>query len=312
MLLTYVKKSSNLYLTAKEELNMANEIVKYGNALNSVAFRKFNAREMNLFFSIVSRMRDKGTRKVTFTFDELKELSKYKQHGSKFNQDLKSTYNKMLSLNMWYEEADVAGAWVLFTGFKINFEKNEATISINPELQPVLNNIASWTRFGLEQFASLRSTYAKTMFRLLKQYRVLGRREFTMEEFRALLDVPKSYGSDAINRRVLKPIKEELSPIFAGLSVRKKRGGRGGKVVGYIFTWKPEHKNKDDFKKSDFWEESNAINNIQNNPELSTDEKFRAIDKVKGRRLGVSAKLHSDIQNAQDLRNLMHNLLNKN
>ncbi|MEN3241611.1 RepB family plasmid replication initiator protein, partial [Fructilactobacillus sanfranciscensis] len=38
---------------------MSNEIVKYGNALNSVAFRKFNAREMNLFFSIVSRMRDK-------------------------------------------------------------------------------------------------------------------------------------------------------------------------------------------------------------------------------------------------------------
>jgi len=293
-------------------LIISNEIVKYGNALNSVAFRKFNAREMNLFFSIVSRMRDKGTKKVTFTFDELKELSKYKQHGSKFKEDLKSTYNKMISLNMWYDEGNVAGAWVLFTGFKLDFDKNEATISVNPELQPVLNKIASWTRFGLEQFANLRSTYAKTMFRLLKQYRVVGRREFSMEEFRALLDVPSSYRVNKIDERIIKPIKEELSPIFAGLSVRKKRGGRGGKVVGYVFTWKPEPKNKDDFKKSEYWEESNAINNIKNNPELTDNEKFRAIDKVKGRRLGVSAKLHSDLKNAKDLKNLMHNLLNKN
>ncbi|MEN3245523.1 replication initiation protein [Fructilactobacillus sanfranciscensis] len=291
---------------------MSNEIVKYGNALNSVAFRKFNAREMNLFFSIVSRMRNKGSRKVTFTFDELKELSRYKQHGSKFREDLKSTYNKMLSLNMWYDEGNVAGAWVLFTGFKINFEKSEATISVNPELQPVLNKIASWTRFGLEQFANLRSTYAKTMFRLLKQYRIVGRREFSMEEFRALLDVPKSYGSDAIDRRVLKPIKEELSSIFAGLSVRKKRGGRGGKVVGYIFTWKPEPKNKDDFKKSEYWEETNAINNIKNNPELTDNEKFRAIDKVKGLRMGSTKKTHDDLEKAEDLKNLLHKLLNKN
>jgi plasmid replication initiation protein len=291
---------------------MTNEIVKYGNALNSVAFRKFNAREMDLFFSIVSRMRDQGTRKVTFTFDELKKLSKYKQHGSMLRKDLESTYSKMLSLNMWYQEGNDSGAWVLFTGFKIKGDEGTATISINPELQSVLNHIAKWTRFGLEQFASLRSTYAKTMFRLLKQYRIVGRREFSMEEFRALLDVPKSYAVSDIDKRVIKPIKEELSPIFAGLSVRKKRGGRGGKVVGYIFTWKPEHKNKDDFKKSDYWEETNAINNIKNNPELSTDEKFRAIDKVKGRRLGASAKLHNEIENAPDLRNLMHNLLHKN
>lgn len=291
---------------------MSNEIVKYGNALNSVAFRKFNAREMDLFFSIVSRMRDQGTRKVTFTFDELKKLSKYKQHGSMLRKDLENTYSKMLSLNMWYQEGNDSGAWVLFTGFKIKGDEGTATISINPELQSVLNHIAKWTRFGLEQFANLRSTYAKTMFRLLKQYRIVGRREFSMEEFRALLDVPKSYSVSDIDKVVLKPIKEELSPIFAGLAVRKKRGGRGGKVVGYIFTWKPEHKNKDDFKKSDYWEETNAINNIKNNPELSTDEKFRAIDKVKGRRLGVSAKLHSDVNNAQDLRKLMHNLLNKN
>lgn len=33
---------------------------------------------MNLFFSVVSRMRDKGDDTIRFTFDQLKELSVYK------------------------------------------------------------------------------------------------------------------------------------------------------------------------------------------------------------------------------------------
>ncbi len=33
---------------------------------------------MNLFFSIVSRMREKGDKTVRLTFDQLKDLSNYK------------------------------------------------------------------------------------------------------------------------------------------------------------------------------------------------------------------------------------------
>ncbi|HCR4501442.1 TPA: replication initiation protein, partial [Enterococcus faecium] len=42
---------------------MANEIVKYEPELNTIPLRKFTPIEMNLFFSIVSRMRDKGNQK---------------------------------------------------------------------------------------------------------------------------------------------------------------------------------------------------------------------------------------------------------
>ncbi|MCJ0727624.1 replication initiation protein, partial [Enterococcus faecium] len=38
---------------------MANEIVKYHHELNTIPLRKFTPVEMNLFFSIVSRMREK-------------------------------------------------------------------------------------------------------------------------------------------------------------------------------------------------------------------------------------------------------------
>ncbi|HFM7411870.1 RepB family plasmid replication initiator protein, partial [Enterococcus faecium] len=43
---------------------MANEIVKYENRLNHIPLRKFNSREMNLFFSIASRVREKGVDEI--------------------------------------------------------------------------------------------------------------------------------------------------------------------------------------------------------------------------------------------------------
>ncbi|WP_200781735.1 RepB family plasmid replication initiator protein, partial [Enterococcus faecium] len=58
---------------------MANEIVKYEPELNTIPLRKFTPIEMNLFFSIVSRMRDKGNQKIRFYFSQLKDLSAYKQ-----------------------------------------------------------------------------------------------------------------------------------------------------------------------------------------------------------------------------------------
>ncbi|WP_202589388.1 replication initiation protein, partial [Tetragenococcus koreensis] len=78
---------------------MANEIVKYHHELNTIPLRKFSAVEMNLFFSIVSRMREQGDKTVRFSFDQLKDLSNYKATANtRFVDDLKETYEKILSL----------------------------------------------------------------------------------------------------------------------------------------------------------------------------------------------------------------------
>ena len=58
-----------------------NVITKYGNRLNDIPLRRFNAREMHLFFTIVARVRVKGTEKVVLTFGELMDLTKYTQQG---------------------------------------------------------------------------------------------------------------------------------------------------------------------------------------------------------------------------------------
>ena len=63
---------------------MSNEIVKYHHELNTIPLRKFTPIEMNLFFSIISRMREKGDKTVRFTFEQLKDLSNYKDAANQF------------------------------------------------------------------------------------------------------------------------------------------------------------------------------------------------------------------------------------
>ncbi|MBU7498495.1 replication initiation protein [Lactiplantibacillus pentosus] len=275
---------------------MSNEIVKYDPELNTIPLRKFTPVEMNLFFSIVSRMRDKGDETVRFSFDQLKELSAYKPTANnRFIDDIESTYQKILGLRFGRRSKDGLHRefFVMFTEFEINGHADDpyVDIKIYPKAIKLLNELESWVRYALSEFRDLKSSYAKTMFRLLKQFRTTGYAYFSVADFNELLDVPKSYKSSNINQSVLKPIKEELTPLFRGLTVRKKYGkGRGKPVIGYSFTWKPEKKDANDFSQGQLQDERQKLFNIQHNGELTEQEKWRAIDKVKGLTLGSTEK----------------------
>lgn len=272
---------------------MSNELVKYHHELNTIPLRKFTPVEMNLFFSIVSRMRDKGEQTVRFSFDQLKKLSDYKPTANnRFIDDLAETYEKILSLRFGRRSKSGLSIemFVMFTEFKINGDVEEPYVDIRiyEKAIPLLNNLDEWVRYSLKQFTDLQSSYSKTMFRLLKQFRTTGYAYFSKEDFHELLDIPKSYRETHINERVLKPIKEELTPLFRGLTIKKKYGkGRGKPVIGYQFAFKPENKNANDFSKGEREDLRQKIFNIEHNGDLSQEEKWVAKDKVLGLKIGT-------------------------
>ena len=275
---------------------MSNELVKYQPELNTIPLRKFTPIEMNLFFSIVSRMRDKGDQTVRFSFDQLKELSNYKPTANRrFIEDIKRTYDHLMDLRFGSRSKSGLSfeRFVMFTKFKINGDVDEpyVDVEIYKDALPLLNNLESWVRYALTEFRDLKSSYAKTMFRLLKGYRTTGYAYFSKADFNELLDIPTSYKEFHVNQRILAPIREELTPLFRGLTIRKKYGkGRGKPVIGYSFTWKPEKKDANDFSQGQFQDERQKLFNIQHNGELTEQEKWRAIDKVKGLTLGSTEK----------------------
>ena len=219
---------------------MANIKVRYKNELNLVPMRNFDSVEMNLFFSICAKMKDKGLSKVQFTFEDLRELSAYKPTSIKrFSDDLEAVYNKMLQLTYRTEEAGIREKFVLFTGYRIDENNQTVDISVNPELAYIINELSSeFTKFELQEFTGIRSSYAKTMYRLLKQYRSTGFYKVKIEDFREILSIPNSYQMSDIDKQVLKPIKNELSEFFDPLKIKKIKARKGNRIAMIEFRFK--------------------------------------------------------------------------
>lgn len=232
---------------------MPNEVVKYQNDLNTATMRTWSELEMNILFSIVSKIRETGVFETIFSFDELKELSNFKKNLTRkeFINELISVSRKLSSLN-YLERSDDgwdATLFILFQTFKIRGNEETLTVSVHPQFEYVFNKIGmEFTQFELQEFVDVSSTYAKTTYRLLKQYRTTGWWKVTLEDFKLLLDIPNSYRSSNIDQKILKPILKQLggtddTAIFKNLKVskdKKKGRGRGGILTGYTFTFDKE------------------------------------------------------------------------
>jgi len=225
---------------------MANIKVKYKNELNLIPMRNFDSVEMNLFFSICAKMKDKGISKVRFTFEDLKELSAYKPTSVKrFADDLEAVYSKMIQLTYRTEEPGIREKFVLFTGYRIDENNQTVDISVNPELDYIINELSTeFTKFELQEFTGIRSSYAKTMYRLLKQYRSTGFYKVKIEDFREILAIPDSYQMSDIDKQVLKPIKNELSIYFDDMKVIKHKARKRNRIAAIEFRFKEKKLNK--------------------------------------------------------------------
>ena len=221
---------------------MASEIVCYKNELNLIPMRNFNSVEMDLFFSICSRMREKGTEPIKFNFNDLKQLSDYKPTSNiRFVNDIQSVYKKLLSLQYTERDGHMIRGFVLFHHYEIDLNKETEEIGVNPKLEYILNQLSKeFTKFELEEFTNLRSSYAKTAYRQLKRFRKTGYAIFTIEQFRELFCVPESYQMYNINQKIIKPIESELSQYFNGLKIKKIKA-KGGRTITHIeFTFQGE------------------------------------------------------------------------
>ena len=251
---------------------MANEIVKHHNDLNTVIMRKWTAEEMNFFFAIIAKARNQGTKELVFDKYQLADLANYSlEHNQRFYETMDNLANNISKLRYIERTSHSVDYMALFTRFKVEWTEDlsdmKVTVSISDKFEYIVNKLeANFTQYELEEFTSIRSTYAKTAYRLLKQWRTIGKKEFSKEEFKMLMDTPAYYQVSDIDRLVIKPILKELSQYFIGLKVKKiKSNKRGNPVLGYEFTWKPETTGEwedDKYRKNDFYKPKNSESNV--------------------------------------------------
>jgi plasmid replication initiation protein len=202
-------------------------LVIYKNDFNNLSLKGFNAVEIDLLLSIMSQLREKGTDLVVLSFSDLRGLSRYEKNTANepLIADLKSTYDKLLDLKFEFAADQKYIRFVFFTHYVIDEKEKTVSVSVNPEFKFLINDLSgNFTRLELEELTSLSSSYAKNMYRLLKQYRATGFATYAIEDFRRLLDIPESYSMGNITQKVLKPIESELKPYFHRLKIDKVKG----------------------------------------------------------------------------------------
>lgn len=232
-----------------------NEIVKYHNDFSELSLRKFNSNELDLLMVFCNKLKNKGTNEINLSFEDIRKLAHYTANDNhRLAEDIRKTNKKLLELNIMLRDADNPGTtvqFVLFNKFITSEEDKTLTVSVNEPFKWILNEVVGvsggYTSFELQQFVALKSSYAKACYRQLKRFKDTGWWLVSIEDFRKLMDIPKSYRMSDINRVVLKPIEEELNPYFKYLTVEKitESSGRGRPKVSklkFIFEEEPRYK----------------------------------------------------------------------
>ncbi|EFT0415392.1 replication initiation protein [Campylobacter upsaliensis] len=244
------------------------EIVKYHNDFNKIKLPSFNELEQNLLFGMLVKV--KNNSKCEFTSNELREFISDKNptntellnYAVKLRDNFfKANFTEIREINDKEREMIT---YNLFKRFKISYVENEnktkslthIELEINEIFAYLVNELtANFTAFELSEFITLSGKYTKTLYRLLKQYRTTGKAYFEWEEFRRVMDIAENKTLGDIDKFILKPALKELSKernIFDQIRVpfknlayekEKQKGtrGRGGKVIGITFTFKPEN-----------------------------------------------------------------------
>ncbi|MCQ2733761.1 replication initiation protein [Helicobacter pylori] len=230
-----------------------NAYTTYHNNTNKVNLGKLSEREANLLFAIFQRLKDQGNTLIRFEPQDLKRMIMVKSNltNRQLLQVLKNLLDNISGANFWIIREHVENgevyedhtSYMLFKQFEIRIHKPTQTIEyldvqLNDSYQYLLNNLGmgQYTSFNLLEFQRVRGKYAKTLYRLLKQYKSTGILSVEWTQFRELLDIPKDYEMRNIDQKVLTPSLKELRKIypFEHLSYKKERKSHDKRKVTHI------------------------------------------------------------------------------
>ncbi|MDU9787699.1 replication initiation protein [Helicobacter pylori] len=226
--------------------------ITYHNNANKVNLGKLSEREANLLFAIFQKLKDQGNTLIRFEPQDLKRMLGIKISYDNLTRTARSMWNKIKTADFWEVRDIIVNGrecvsernYMLFQVCEIVSDKETREflymdIQLNTGYNYLLNNLGmggQYTSFNLLEFQRVRGKYAKTLYRLLKQYKSTGILSVEWSQFMELLDIPKDYEMRNIDQKVLTPSIKELRKIypFEHLSYKKERRSHDKRKVTHI------------------------------------------------------------------------------
>lgn len=223
-------------------------LLKIHNDVNLLRLKNFNLYDYKILFTICSEVLEKGTELVQIPYSRLKNilnLNSTKTITDKYLEDIvKTTHEKQKLINFNINNKFFEGEASLFTEiYKSKVGEKMFIVEVSKKTKYYLNKLAKeYTIANLKTLNSLKSKYSYRLFLELRQFKNANKkkygntlccwRNFEIQDFRYVMDIPESYRMRDIDKQVINISKEELKPFFKFLEFEKIK--KSGKVTNLI------------------------------------------------------------------------------
>lgn len=211
----------------------------------SLSLKNFTASEMDIFLAICYKCQKQGSVETEISIAELRKLTRYRNVSNKdFMEAVRSMVIKLLSLDPKIKKPNtIFSLFIPFLVFKFDLNVG-IKVKLNDEFLYLFDDfLKDYTVSDIKESVALSSSYTKCIYRVLRYLKRNNQPAWiiSLEDFRAFMDLPKSYKIGNIDQRVLKPSIKELSKFFPNLKVEKIYSATVGRgrpsVLGLKFTF---------------------------------------------------------------------------
>ena len=234
--------------------NIKKHPIAYKNDLNAINLNGLSETQMNIFFTLLERLQYSQDNTIKIELNELYELAQIPL-STEFRKSILERLKVLQNYTFMYDPSPTKTAQLVILPYlEIDSEQKIIKAEVMPQFKEryLTSDFGKgkWTRYDLMEFVYLPSTYTKTIYRFLKQWRTQGKWEISYNDFKDILGIPNSYKACDIDKQIIKPSIQILSEIthtlfdtertpFENLKCEKIKKGR--KIETLIFRFKPQY-----------------------------------------------------------------------
>lgn len=256
--ISFYFEKGNFVLEAKCNFKKTNGTFVCQNKMNSILFPvNFTARDYDVFFTICWFAKQKGYVEnrgfIEMPYSEIIRFYEKDINKTRLNDEIKNFREKVLGTKgtaiyktMRYDNDndEITTVGIFFIEMELFRNKQILRFKLNPIALDILFSVLQFMKINLYDFVSIKSKFAKTLYRLLIQYENKKADKngfkcvnFSRLEFENLMAVPDKYASTDIDSRVIDPSINELDENYFKKIVFEKQysNANKNKIIGYSF-----------------------------------------------------------------------------
>ncbi len=207
----------------------------------------FEQKIVSFLFSKIDPLNDKPFTEYKIAINEIKEVFN-KDYGEIYNV-VKNSFRKLLSIRIEVEDEE---KWQLFTIVAdTTILKRDGVIKffISPNFLDLLKKSKHYLKYDITILTYFVSKYSVKLYKIFKDHWEINKKfnlgkhlEFSIEQFKEVLQLPKSYKYGKIKEKVLNIALDEINK-YSDIYVTYKEIKKGRKVESIIFYIEENKKN---------------------------------------------------------------------